>query len=1253
MNYWNKVEKTLKSCLKRKVKMTMGVMVAFLITGQVGICADFITKDALVKVDGEEKTITEENYKIVTGDKEETEVKSGILVTNNGKLEIKNNSSITVNYNLSNTTDDTGWRRLGIESQNGGSLILNSPTIDITSKTDKDIAVGIHAWNPSGEKGGTIDITTDKLNVTTESSDYFTYGIYVYNGTTNETNDKNKSRVTINSKDTVINSTALDPTKGQSNGIIAWSQGIVEIDGGNITIKADNVINTRGNSKVSLNASDNINHTVKLDGDIVFEYNKDSSGTTVDSNVDINLSNKDSYFNGNIVVTGEPPADKSKIDGVNLKISNGAKWATKSEGNNSIFSAGFVLKGGTFENNIETVVYAKNGIQMQGSSSGYNSVLTGNGSLTTKVEGSTFDSGAVLLSVSGVGNEISLGKDATLSGVVEVSSGAELKNTGTFKLIDGSLNNAGKITLANNSTIELGEGITFVNEQTGEIVVESGSTAITGNKVTNNAVADENRVTNNGLITLKDTKFDDGTATVSKLVDGVNLKNNGTIALADVSGTMSETQLNEILKNLITNKGEVKNYGMYVNKDGKAILSSGIVIEDGATVDEIVNKVEGATETGNNAIKIEDKANGEATTIKGSTESSIKNITVNVEGNLSLAADDNSTNTNGVKLENTVVNVSTGKNITAQGSGHKIDGTVTLNGSSKIVVGETGESGELTLSGTVAQGQLGDDNGGAEIDITNGTLKLDGANIEVKISSEDSNSSLETTGTNIITGDIAVTTINTTSGVTTVGKSLNFGTLNIGSLNTISEEKAQVVLKADTKLTGKEEDSDSGKIMIGDDGQLVVEVATNGDNALKSKEDSNINIGISKSQNSNFVRAGEEATNNVDVLFRGEFTGKEVTVDTNATFTEGIGVGLDSDFYTTIITDNDNGSFTFEYKLNSLGNTKLDSLNNLAYGAGRYLSGDAEVRKAEIDKLYSSSIYSETIKATYDNLKLNERNILGVDIPTEVGKWTAQGIGIYNKASYDVDGELGRYGATTESSGLMGMMEYGVDNQTSVGVALSGVKENISSDSGKSDGTALYLGTYAKKNIGSYSLMAGLGYQFTKYDTDNKVAEKTSSDKYNSNAISTYVQGKYSVDLGDNLAFEPKVRMGYTYAKQDSTMDDYFGIKSADISIFEGEIGADFVKTLALKKGRLELVFGAGYVRTMGDTDKKVEARMVGADETTDVLGAKLTENTGKFNFDIRVSKDNGLFYNGGVNLNIGDDNTRDYGVNLGVGYRF
>lgn len=350
----------------------------------------------------------------------------------------------------------------------------------------------------------------------------------------------------------------------------------------------------------------------------------------------------------------------------------------------------------------------------------------------------------------------------------------------------------------------------------------------------------------------------------------------------------------------------------------------------------------------------------------------------------------------------------------------------------------------------------------------------------------------------------------------------------------------------------------------------------------------------------------------------------------------------------------ENGKLTLSYKDNIYGNSGLDAVHNQAYLVNS-IFGSGETRKEQLDKIYSANIYSETVKASYNNVKLNEETILSLARTSEVGKWTAEGKAIYDKSEYDRDGITKDYSSEVESTGLMGALSYGLDETTTAGVAFSGVKQDVDTDGGSADADLFYLGVYGNKVYGNYDFTAGLGYQFGKYEADNTIANLSTSDKYDSKAISGYIQGRYTADLGDGLLVQPKAKLGYTYVDQADAKDAYFGVSDAKVSTFDVEVGADLVKTVALEKRKMNLLAGVSYTRAMGDTDNKFDGRFYGAkaSDRFDVLGAEIAENTVKFNVGAKVEHDNGLFYNGGMTYEFGSDDTKAYGVNIGAGYRF
>ena len=105
------------------------------------------------------------------------------------------------------------------------------------------------------------------------------------------------------------------------------SEGILKING-NLYAKGDNAIVARGGADVVINEKNN--KVVQLEGDINFNYDKQTSGTGVDANVLVNLSGINSYWNGNVIVSygsgTSTDEDLMKVSGLKLGINNGAQW---------------------------------------------------------------------------------------------------------------------------------------------------------------------------------------------------------------------------------------------------------------------------------------------------------------------------------------------------------------------------------------------------------------------------------------------------------------------------------------------------------------------------------------------------------------------------------------------------------------------------------------------------------------------------------------------------------------------------------------------------------------------------------------------------------------------------------------------------------------------------------------------------------------------------------------------------------------
>lgn len=109
--------------------------------------------------------------------------------------------------------------------------------------------------------------------------------------------------------------------------IVAMSTGVVEVKG-KATIAADNAIVARGDAKVLVNAEGK--YSTVINGNVNFSYDAPTSKTPVDATVILNLVGPESSWRGNTVVSwnGKPTSvdEYLSVTGMKLGLSKGAAW---------------------------------------------------------------------------------------------------------------------------------------------------------------------------------------------------------------------------------------------------------------------------------------------------------------------------------------------------------------------------------------------------------------------------------------------------------------------------------------------------------------------------------------------------------------------------------------------------------------------------------------------------------------------------------------------------------------------------------------------------------------------------------------------------------------------------------------------------------------------------------------------------------------------------------------------------------------
>ncbi len=284
---------------------------------------------------------------------------SVVRVSNGGSLTI--GSAATAEVNLTSNLKGTSYGIFAESDLNPNEVTLHGKRINITSNGEQSSA-GILANSNSSLNIGdanSSNITIKSVNSATTGGDTYSYGVWVSNdpkytnagsvtlsgnsvdiyaegvgdvaGVFVATNrldaDKNAS-LSIEADQIKIEAVSKDDSK-PSIGVAAMSDGAVQLVG-NTVISADHALLARGDASIEVNKDGT--HSTQITGDVVFDYDDETSGTAVNANVDVTLTGADSYWKGNtaVVWNGLPEdgdtSEKLTVTDMKLTLKDGAQW---------------------------------------------------------------------------------------------------------------------------------------------------------------------------------------------------------------------------------------------------------------------------------------------------------------------------------------------------------------------------------------------------------------------------------------------------------------------------------------------------------------------------------------------------------------------------------------------------------------------------------------------------------------------------------------------------------------------------------------------------------------------------------------------------------------------------------------------------------------------------------------------------------------------------------------------------------------
>lgn len=179
--------------------------------------------------------------------------------------------------------------------------------------------------------------------------------------------------------------------------------------------------------------------------------------------------------------------------------------------------------------------------------------------------------------------------------------------------------------------------------------------------------------------------------------------------------------------------------------------------------------------------------------------------------------------------------------------------------------------------------------------------------------------------------------------------------------------------------------------------------------------------------------------------------------------------------------------------------------------------------------------------------------------------------GVWIKALHgnsDQGERAGIAGYDADSSGLIIGADGKLNEQTTVGLALSHVRTDVSADTGNNTDVATTLLTgYGSWENGPYSVIGSLSYGQSDNESKRYIAGEKAKGDYNSNVLAADLSGGYTIKLNENLDLIPTIATRYAKVQIDS-----FTEKGTQAAL---RTGSQSLEVLDLGAGvKLEGVFG-------------------------------------------------------------------------------
>ena len=312
--------------------------------------------------------------------------------------------------------------------------------------------------------------------------------------------------------------------------------------------------------------------------------------------------------------------------------------------------------------------------------------------------------------------------------------------------------------------------------------------------------------------------------------------------------------------------------------------------------------------------------------------------------------------------------------------------------------------------------------------------------------------------------------------------------------------------------------------------------------------------------------------------------------------------------------------------------------------------------------IYANSPYTTTIGSSLDNLSMLREKAL-FEIKPNLNKWAVVGGAVYN------DNETKYKASTTEvdtkTTGAYAKGEYGLKEDTTLGLILGGTNSKTDLSTGKIKGSSAYLGAYAKKYVNNFKFTLGTAVDFAedkvKRDAigyEGIIETSRSSAKQKDRAFDLYTELAYSKNLGNNFYIEPKFGLSHSRVRRGAVTENdgivNLHVNSKTFNETKARVGLDLKKIIVSGNTIHNFIINTAYERILnGAKATTIKANVVGGSEF-DILVPEREKGRATTGIEYKLENKFGLLFNLKVDYGFRHgSNKKSTRFSTGLGYKF